>query len=268
LSSVQIDLRSSARPRQQNRKNDFFFFFFFFLFPLTWFFFFKCSQTLLFLVVIVGVLACAFAQQCADRIKGFKTVNPTPAEYKAVCMACQADPECEYCLGMCFHESIGGGNEILCNVKRNAIGKRDSFCDGKINIMDAGTHVQDVTVSGHGQTTTQECLAGAAGCAGGTNSHATATQGDKDFSGFAPPTTSTQYVAPPASTKPGIVIAPGGQNQMNGDATKKVGGACVVNGKSSVYDKCLVCGGTGKCSSASTLAVSTLLVAMAAGAML
>jgi hypothetical protein len=217
------------------------------------------------------MLACAFAQQCADRIKGFKTVNPTPAEYKAVCMACQADPECEYCLGMCFHESIGGGNEILCNVKRNAIGKRDSFCDGKINIMDAGTHVQDVTVSGHGQTTTQECLAGQAGCAGGTNSHAVATEGDKNWSGFnTAPAATSAYVAPGATTKPGIVIAPGGQNQQNGDATKKVGGACTVNGKSSTYDKCLVCGGTGKCSSASTLAVSAsaLLVALAAGAML
>jgi hypothetical protein len=210
------------------------------------------------------VLAFTHAQ-CADRIQGFKTVNPTPAEYKAVCEACQANSECEYCLGMCFHESIGGGNEILCNVKRNAFGKRDSFCDGKINIMDAGTHVQDITVKGHGQTTTQECLAGAAGCAGGTNSHVTATEGDHKWSGFTAPTTSA-YVAPPTTTKPGVVIGPGQMNQNGDGNAKKEGGACVINGKAATYDKCLVCGGNGKCNSAASLVISAsaVLVAVAA----
>jgi len=96
-----------------------------------------CAVTV---AIMISLLALASAQ-CASKIAGMPTSNINMAQYKAVCQACQnpgmgtAAGECEYCVGMCLHTTIGGSNPILCGIKRNAFGKRDTGCDGIINIM-------------------------------------------------------------------------------------------------------------------------------------
>jgi hypothetical protein len=248
------------------------------------FFFFFCQTTMnMFAFTVAMSLLALAAAQCADKIKGMPTSNINAAQYKSVCEACQnpgmgtAAGECEYCVGMCLHISIGGGNPILCGIKRNAFDKRDTGCDGIINIEGAGTHVMANTVAGHGLTTQVECLAGnAAACAGNSQSLAVATEGDHTFTGFGPEGQATP--APQATQgnngnngNPVIIGGNGGtqapaiQGACTGSAC--AGKPCKVNGVSKFFDKCGVCGGKGECSSASALVGSVSVMVVAAVAM-
>lgn len=194
-------------------------------------------------------------------------------QYQATCNQCQtgADAEkltvpgdCEYCAGVCyFHGEFDLSSPILCLVKRNMFEKRDTGCDGIVNVIDGGTHVRDFTVSAHGQTTTVDCLAGnQAACAGNTQSHQTATEGDHTFSGFAPADAgATQYTTQYQTNKPatGIIIGQTMAAAPIQGGSGKPGTPCKLNGVTKSFDKCGVCGGNGMCSSGSALAVSAVL---------
>jgi len=235
----------------------------------------------LFAVTVAMSLLALASAQCADKIKGMPTSNINMAQYKSVCEACQKpdqntrEGECEYCVGMCLHISIGGGNPILCGIKRNAFDKRDTGCDGIINIEGAGTHVKDNTVAGHGMTTKVECLAGnEAACAGNSQSLAVATEGDHTFTGFGPEAQATAAPQPTQGNGNGnpVIINGGGGTQapaIQGACTGSAcaGKPCKVNGVSKFFDKCGVCGGKGECNSASALVGSVSVMVVAAVAM-
>mmetsp|Transcript_22870 Transcript_22870/g.38869 ORF Transcript_22870/g.38869 Transcript_22870/m.38869 type:complete len:253 (-) Transcript_22870:89-847(-) len=244
--------------------------------------------SIIYCIALAVLIDVAFAGICEDRMKNAPALLPDSASqqehfdnFRARCLACQDGEEkpdgvgdtCEYCLGHCIHEDVGGdpNNPLFCNGRKRALGKRAS-CDGKCNIGEDCTHAfttkpPHVIHTESSNHATEECLGGSGStCAGGTNGRVTASHVEQTFP---PPETQPPPPSPAAPQTPNPTPA-SIQNQTPGNngattAANSQRGAVCKAGPPPVYvDRCGKCGGNNICASpAARVASSLLIVAVA-----